>query len=819
MIGAFCLRLNDKVLAKLYPSGKFDSINWSEKVIKPDHPEYEFYEFKTKDESPSLEIIIENPIDQSFCIRLRETVRYCCRVLGENIETEVLKKHLPSFSNEGNRLLKIDRDMDSLTFQFVNYLGYCNLSFTEDNKNLLIEIVPNKIDYEDDYVRLTEALAEECSALLLDYSGVTFTKFSQTEDNANLLEQFIFLRKFCYSDNILSLFESIKRNPDRILEQEDLLKPFGSSIPSQKFFSKPFFHSREWQQTGNIYLPQEISVTRKYDSLNTPANRFIKYALKYFQEICEKLIQYLDKKEEDSEHKKQVECLLEAKRIYSLLDDILLDSFFDDVFDLDIMPQNNQVLQKREGYSQIFNAFSMVDLALQLDWKGKDEVYNGESKNTALLYEYWLFFVLYSIVKNIAESDDLPQSDGIEKITKDVICVSKDGGLLVSLREGESSKQHFYIKDTDTNVNLYYNKTFGPTDFKGTAYWGSYSRPFRPDYTIALYKGKGRKEKEAIEAGDVSYVHFDAKYRITDLSAFISNPEKKKLADNTGDSYESTLTEDESKELEIEKAESVTNTYQRGDLLKMHTYNDAIRRTMGSYVLYPGDDRKGEAKYSLYEEILPGVGAFAVKPSTIKESKSEIKSFIEGLIEYKSRKETRLARKTVLENTIILEPSVEKSDKDKEVINQQLHKEKELCLIGYLRPEYRNAILSNLVPGGKFLYYYYAINQGYVYVHHKDTMKAQQFRFYSNVITDQTSDKVTYKLSKYKCKINSTELVSKAQLSERLGDNSVHGADFYFLSEIEVLAESPEIDLTIEDINQYEGNDVLTPHSPKVIRI
>ena len=45
-----------------------------------------------------------------------------------------------------------------------------------------------------------------------------------------------------------------------------------------------------------------------------------------------------------------------------------------------LIPVNNQVLEKREGYSQIFNAFSMVDLALQLDWKGKEEVYSGESK-------------------------------------------------------------------------------------------------------------------------------------------------------------------------------------------------------------------------------------------------------------------------------------------------------------------------------------------------------------------------------------------------------------------------------------------------------
>ena len=50
----------------------------------------------------------------------------------------------------------------------------------------------------------------------------------------------------------------------------------------------------------------------------------------------------------------------------------------------------------------------------------------------------------------------------------------------------------------------------------------------------------------------------------------------------------------------------------------MHTYNDAIRRTIGSYVLYPGESNLSDGKdtiFRLYDEILPGVGAFAIKPS------------------------------------------------------------------------------------------------------------------------------------------------------------------------------------------------------------
>src|SRR5262249_6219289 len=53
------------------------------------------------------------------------------------------------------------------------------------------------------------------------------------------------------------------------------------------------------------------------------------------------------------------------------------------------------------------------------------------------------------------------------------------------------------------------------------------------------------------------------------------------------------------------------------DLYKMHTYNEAIRRTVGSYVLYPGANTTPENshdRFERYHEIVPGIGAFAVRP-------------------------------------------------------------------------------------------------------------------------------------------------------------------------------------------------------------
>src|SRR5204862_239446 len=54
----------------------------------------------------------------------------------------------------------------------------------------------------------------------------------------------------------------------------------------------------------------------------------------------------------------------------------------------------------------------------------------------------------------------------------------------------------------------------------------------------------------------------------------------------------------------------------RADLLKMHAYRDAIRRSAGAYVLYPGGDAEANREpFKEYHELLPGLGAFILRPA------------------------------------------------------------------------------------------------------------------------------------------------------------------------------------------------------------
>ena len=488
------------------------------------------------------------------------------------------------------------------------------------------------------------------------------------------------------------------------------------------------------------------------------------------------------------------------------------------------MPVNNQILEKRVGYSQIFNAFSMIDLALQLDWKGKDEVYTGEAKNTALLYEYWLFFELRKIIHELTGKDK--NTSGLEPYKQ---FIDDANGLTISLQQGNASLQSFTFEKENLTVNLYYNRTFSPAQFSSSIYWGSYSRPFRPDYTLAIFSSDYRKETDAIKAVEVSYIHFDAKYRIQDLTQFI-NSDKKELSDYLLAKPEEQITKEENEEIIQEKTDEIVNTYKRGDLLKMHTYNDAIRRTVGSYVLYPGNENnsKRNEQASVYDEILPGVGAFAIRPGNRKAGHEEIKKFVRQIIDFKANEASRKSRSIYFENMVITAPS-----EGKEFIAGKSSNDYQM--IGFIRNEYLDFLIKNkLIPASKddfyyqqnqiFYFYFYAIKNGKVYTIHKETAKAKYLRLTN---TDINDCKVEYgykfqHLLPWEAEIQSMELVSKESMEKKLNDlyapnsfNPKDGfhADYYYLIKATVLRFLRD---GITAINTTENEDI-SVYSPKII--
>jgi hypothetical protein len=75
----------------------------------------------------------------------------------------------------------------------------------------------------------------------------------------------------------------------------------------------------------------------------------------------------------------------------------------------------------------------------------------------------------------------------------------------------------------------------------------------------------------------------------------------------------------------------------------MHAYRDAISRTAGAYVLYPGSEIKDIRRHPGFNEVLPGLGAFPLRPSSdgLPSSSQALDQFLSDVLTHVASQVTR----------------------------------------------------------------------------------------------------------------------------------------------------------------------------------
>jgi len=329
-------------------------------------------------------------------------------------------------------------------------------------------------------------------------------------------------------------------------------------------------------------VPERLTGVRRYETVDTPENRFIKYVLTSFADF----LSVVEKRLTEGSKSDGLFALREVAPLREELARILARDFFREVSDAETLPTDSQVLQRRGGYREVLRAWLKFNVAAMLTWQGGEDVFGGEKRDVAALYEYWLFFELLDIVSRTFRLDS-PQAISLLEPTKDGFGLKLKSGVLLSLRGsflGPNSRR--------LRMQFSYNRTFiGQAHDSERNYPapGSWTRPMRPDFTLSFWPAAfGRADAERQEL--MVHIHFDAKYRVETIEELFGKPDED-------------LNDDGNKQRR--------GTYKRADLLKMHAYRDAIRRSEGAYVLYPG--HQGRMWYG-FHEILPGLGAFVARP-------------------------------------------------------------------------------------------------------------------------------------------------------------------------------------------------------------
>lgn len=491
----------------------------------------------------------------------------------------------------------------------LNFRSYVGKSFLDVEKNgiksipIPIEVRSKKIKYYEQYPAMIADLSEAASGLIFEMKSPLFQSFElDSKKKSTLYEDFMFLEYLFRPENLPAAYEYITRNMYSRLDSyvETVPASFASNIgPSEiiKVISTPehLYKSPQippnWPKNLKNYIPDVIDQVKYQDSIDTPENRFFKYFLESLDSLMEDLI----KKSQEGYVKDKLCDYSDELGYY------LSQKWLKDVGRMQYTPLSSQVLQKREGYRDILKYFLSLELSFRLSWDEITDNIRGYERKLSELYEYWCYFKLLRVLDRLSD----------KKLNfNDVFELNKDEWS-INVKRGEKSAQYFEINMHDANVKvkLIYNRLFSRNTRNK-----SYSLPFKPDYSLLIDINN-----------HIFFIHFDAKYRSeVEILDFYEKIGSTELSKEEKIAYE--LQEANKRDTEEEKSHKFKN----GDIYKMHTYKDAILRTEGAYVLYPGS-RDGIFKVN-NEEPIPSVGAFPLNPGENGKEEKDLGEFIKAVI-------------------------------------------------------------------------------------------------------------------------------------------------------------------------------------------
>ena len=480
----------------------------------------------------------------------------------------------------------------------LNFRSYVGKSFLDVRKNstdsikIPIEVRSRKINYFDQYSAMIADLSQHSLNLIFEVNSPLYQEFElDYSDKETYYEDFMFLEYLFRTENLPSIFEYLSQNLHSQLTNQVKTTPisFAKNI-NQNTLKNIIKNPNNLIKTDsnfeiarklNGYIPVNIDQENHEEIIDIAENRF----LKYFFEMIESLIKKLLENSKEGYIKDKLISFNDEIEYY------LAQKFFNHISEMDYVPTNSQILQKKEGYREIFQYFLMLEFSYRLSCDEITEQFKGFEKKLSELYEYWCYFKLLHVLNNMS----------VEKISFEDIFEMKDNWS-IRIKRGVKSLKKFRLNLYNHNIEieLYYNLRF--TD---KSKYRSYSLAFKPDYTLLIKI-----------ANVTNYIHFDAKYRSElEIVDFYEKIKNDKQLDEKIDERDS-----------LEEKEHV---FKDADIYKMHTYKDSILKTEGSYVLYPGTKSK---QFFETDTIIPSVGAFSLTPGNNNIEEHNLEIFIKEVV-------------------------------------------------------------------------------------------------------------------------------------------------------------------------------------------
>jgi predicted component of viral defense system (DUF524 family) len=468
--------------------------------------------------------------------------------------------------NVRKKVTRASRSHEILTgvINFGNDIGFSDLVIQVDHSNylrLVLEVFPSKISYREDYQAIVEDVTKEIYNVVFDFLKRTYLGYRQSDRVSSSPVEFFAVIQKIYKD-FLKAADMILSQPHHILETTRLLLP-GYKVKrldnrGLRWLEK---HPEQVSRKGDQFAIARALAVKKQVTYDTKENRLTKYIL---QSTAKKLQIFkknylLLKREEDTVFVSEInEMIKNINRRGN-------SSFMSEVGTYEDSNSMSLVFSMAPGYRDLYKYYLMLLRGLAIT----GDVFNISIKDLAVLYEYWCFIKLNSLMK-----------DKYELVSQDIIKV-QGNGLYVSLVKGKGSKVKYRNPANGETITLSYNPK--AIDVPTIAQ--------RPDNVLTLKKN----------GADINYEYvFDAKYRI--------NPAL------PGTDYYNSISHHPGPEV--------------SDINTMHRYRDAIvyhngaspyeRIMFGAYVLFPYKNETEYEKHKFYQSIKKvNIGGFPFLPSAL----------------------------------------------------------------------------------------------------------------------------------------------------------------------------------------------------------
>ncbi|WP_178115403.1 MULTISPECIES: DUF2357 domain-containing protein [unclassified Pseudomonas] len=383
----------------------------------------------------------------------------------------------------GAEARRIRESSEHHLLNFGNNVGFAELLvFTNSGTaKLRLEVFSRKLDYRTDYIQMRADVSSMLRNLAMTANAKTFGMAAPASDyQPTLVEWFSLIQS--YFSEYIKLTSAIAKKPHTGLAVKAVLE---DTERARRVSRQAVGRALRRENGGTaipslgIALPRKIQENFAAITFDTPENRYYKAMIRATYRNVRALSKVNDSGDEDADQFSErrffesIRPLL--KSMERQLEVALKAPFLTQVKEIMLVRPQSMVFHKHPLYSRFDKLFRLLNGGLSF----AGEIIPVGVKETALLYEYWCFLKLISLLRT-----------RFDLVSQSVVKVNRLR-TIVALSKGKSSTMEFIHRSSGKRLFLVYNRLFNrlPTIAQ------------KPDNVIQF-------------ASDTQFYIFDAKYRI-----------------------------------------------------------------------------------------------------------------------------------------------------------------------------------------------------------------------------------------------------------------------------------------------------------------